>query len=84
MDQPTGISVDSTGKVYVGSAIDNRVLVFPATGGAATAVLGQTDFLTDAPTDGADTMDAPSGLAWDAVNKNLKDEMAENDIPSLA
>ena len=58
----------------------------------AQIVLGQTDFITDAPTDGADTMDAPSGLAWDAVNKNLfvadtynqrvlVYTMAEQDVP---
>jgi uncharacterized protein (TIGR03437 family) len=66
----------SDGKnLYVADGGNDRVLIFspiPTTNAAAaTTVLGQTDFLTDAPTDGADTMDAPLSLAWDPVNLNL-------------
>ncbi len=82
--------------LYVADGGNDRVLIYnpiPTTNAApAQIVLGQTDFITDAPTDGADTMDAPSGLAWDAVNKNLYVAdtynqrvlvytMAEQDVP---
>jgi uncharacterized protein (TIGR03437 family) len=82
--------------LYVADGGNDRVLIYnpiPTTNAAAAQiVLGQTDFITDAPTDGADTMDAPSGLAWDAVNKNLYVAdtynqrvlvytMAEQDVP---
>jgi uncharacterized protein (TIGR03437 family) len=43
---PVGLDVDSSGKVYVASPAFNRVLIFPPAGGGATAVLGQTDFVT--------------------------------------
>jgi hypothetical protein len=61
-----------------------------ANAAAANIVLGQTDFVTDAPTDGADTMDAPSSLAWDGSNLYVADTynqrvlvytMAEQDLP---
>ena len=82
--------------LYVADGGNDRVLIYnpiPTTNAAAAQiVLGQTDFITDAPTDGADTMDAPSGLAWDPVNKNLYVAdtynqrvlvytMAEQDVP---
>jgi len=61
--------------LYVADGGNDRVLIYqpiPTSNGAgANLVLGQTDFITDAPTDGADTMDAPSSLAWDPVNSNL-------------
>jgi len=62
-------------RLYIADGGNDRVLIYntiPTTNAAAAdIVLGQTDFVTDAPTDGADTMDAPSGLAWDPVNQNL-------------
>lgn len=82
--------------LYVADGGNDRVLIYnpiPTQNAApAQIVLGQTDFVTDAPTDGADTMDAPSGLAWDTVNKNLfvadtynqrvlVYTMAEQDVP---
>ena len=55
--------------LYVADGGNDRVLIYStiptANAVAADIVLGQTDFVTDAPTDGADTMNAPLSLAWD-------------------
>jgi uncharacterized protein (TIGR03437 family) len=61
--------------LYIADGGNDRVLIYTpiptANQAPANIVLGQTDFVTDAPTDGADTMDAPLSLAWDGINKNL-------------
>lgn len=61
--------------LYVADGGNDRVLIYnpipQANAAAANIVLGQTDFVTDAPTDGSDTMDDPSSLAWDPANQNL-------------
>ncbi len=61
--------------LYIADGGNDRVLIYstiPTSNGvAADIVLGQTDFVTDAPTDGADTMNAPLALAWDPDNLNL-------------
>ncbi len=61
--------------LYVADGGNDRVLVYKtiptADKAAADLVLGQTDFVTDAPTNGADTMNAPLSLAYDPVNSNL-------------
>ena len=61
--------------LYVADGGNDRVLIYTPiptkNAAAANIVLGQTDFVTDAPTDGADTMDAPLSLAWDPIDKNL-------------
>jgi uncharacterized protein (TIGR03437 family) len=55
--------------LYVADGGNDRVLIYnsipTADGAKADIVLGQTDFVSDAPTDGADTMDAPLSLALD-------------------
>ena len=62
-------------RLFVADGGNDRVLIYnsiPTSDGApADIVLGQTDFVSDAPTDGADTMDAPLSLAWDSQNQNL-------------
>ena len=80
--------------LYVADGGNDRVLIYTpiptSNAAAANIVLGQTDFVTDAPTDGADTMDAPSSLAWDGSNLYVADTynqrilvytMAEQDLP---
>ncbi|HXM44793.1 MAG TPA: hypothetical protein VN924_26385 [Bryobacteraceae bacterium] len=82
--------------LYIADGGNDRVLIYtpiPTTNAAkANIVLGQTDFVTDAPTDGADTMDDPSALAWDPATGNLYVAdtynqrvlvytMAEQDVP---
>ena len=61
--------------LYVADGGNDRVLIYNpipnADAAAASLVLGQTDFVTDAPTDTADTMDAPLSMAWDPNNNNL-------------
>jgi uncharacterized protein (TIGR03437 family) len=61
---PAGLDVDSSGKVYVASPTYNRVLVFPAGGGGATAVLGQADFGTTKPDAGVYPQASPSTLSF--------------------
>ena len=81
--------------LYIADGGNDRVLIYkkiPTTNAAAAdIVLGQTDFVTDAPTDGADTMDAPLSLAWDGSSnlyvadtynqRILVYTMAEQDLP---
>lgn len=61
--------------LYVADGGNDRVLIYntipTSNAAAANIVLGQTDFVSDAPTPGADTMDAPLSLAWDPANNNL-------------
>ena len=63
--------------LYVADGGNDRVLIYqpiPTQNGAgAQIVLGQTDFVTDAPTDGADTMNAPLSLAFDGSNLYVAD-----------
>jgi uncharacterized protein (TIGR03437 family) len=80
--------------LYVADGGNDRVLIYTTipTKNAAKAniVLGQTDFITDAPTDTADTMDDPSSLAWDGNNLYVADTynqrilvytLSEQDLP---
>jgi uncharacterized protein (TIGR03437 family) len=80
--------------LYVADGGNDRVLIYTpiptANAAAANIVLGQTDFVTDAPTDGADTMDAPSAMAWDGSNLYVADTynqrvlvytVSEQDLP---
>ena len=70
-----GYALSDGTSLYVADGGNDRVLIYnpspPPNAAAASIVLGQTDFVTDAPTDGADTMDAPLSLAWDPINNNL-------------
>jgi uncharacterized protein (TIGR03437 family) len=81
-------------RLYIADGGNDRVLIYnkipQANAVAADLVLGQTDFVTDAPTDGADTMDAPSSLAWDGTNLYVGDTynqrvlvytVSEQDLP---
>ncbi|HVN06503.1 MAG TPA: hypothetical protein VMT86_18925 [Bryobacteraceae bacterium] len=63
--------------LYVADGGNDRVLIYntipTANAAAADIVLGQTDFVTDAPTDGADTMNAPLSIAFDGSNLYVAD-----------
>jgi uncharacterized protein (TIGR03437 family) len=61
---PAGLDVDSKGNIYVASPLQNRVLIFPPSGGNATAVLGQADFVTTKPDAGAYPQASPSTLSF--------------------
>jgi len=80
-------------RLYVADGGNDRVLIYnkipQANAAAADIVLGQTDFVSDAPTDGADTMDAPLSLAFGESNLYVADTynqrilvytMAEQDL----
>lgn len=77
-DSPRGLAVDrSTHRLFVADSVNARVLVFPLTvddalsGRAATAVLGQPDFTTNAPGLAADRLRSPRGLAVDEAGQRL-------------
>ncbi|HTQ56447.1 MAG TPA: hypothetical protein VMI94_18385 [Bryobacteraceae bacterium] len=85
---------DSSGRLYIADGGNDRVLVFnsipTANAASADVVLGQTDFVSDAPTDGADTMNAPLSLAFDGNNLYVADTynqrilvytLSEQDLP---
>ncbi|MGH8046871.1 MAG: NHL repeat-containing protein [Chthoniobacterales bacterium] len=70
MDQPTGVCVDSDGRLWVADQDNNRVLRFenaatkPSTA-PADGVLGQLLFSTNASAAGALGMNGPAGVAVD-------------------
>ena len=49
MNGPAGLTVDSSGSVYVAVPAENRVLIFLPGGTSARAVLGQSDFTSEGP-----------------------------------
>ncbi len=66
MAGPLSVAVDSAGNVYAAVPGDNRVLVFPAaaaSGGAASRVIGQTDFSTTTADTGSFPLASPGTLA---------------------
>ncbi len=68
---PAGIAVDAN-NLYVAVPADNRVMVFPLSGGVATSVLGQPDFSTNNPNSSSspfasqNTLAAPNDVKVDA------------------
>jgi len=65
---PQGVSLDSTGKLYVADTGNNRVLVFPSGSTAATIVYGQTSFSGVAASATASTLNKPTGIDIDRGN----------------
>jgi uncharacterized protein (TIGR03437 family) len=66
---PGGLAVDGNGNLYVAAPADNRVLIFSTSttlGGAAKAVMGQTDFATTAANSGAFPLASPNSLSGPA------------------
>ena len=64
MSYPDGVYMDAAGNLYVSEAGNNRVLVFQnaaslSNGAAATYVLGQPNFTSNAAGDSADQLDYP-------------------------
>jgi sugar lactone lactonase YvrE len=75
---PNQIYVDASDNLWVADVLDNRVLMFPnasfavnaangGIGGAATLVLGQTNFTDNSPGTTASTMHFPDGVYGDAA-----------------
>ena len=69
LNAPNGIAIDSTGKVYISDAFNNRILVYPADSTTATEVYGQPDFKSSKPNNGglsASSLSSPNALALDS------------------
>jgi hypothetical protein len=67
MSFPYGVYGDAAGNLYVGEAGNSRIMVFKdaaslSNGAAATYVLGEPDFNTVAPGDGASQLNFPYGV----------------------
>jgi hypothetical protein len=67
MSQPTGVYGDGEGNLYVADAFNSRVLIYKnaasvANGSAASYVLGQSSFTTNATGDGASNLNNPASI----------------------
>ena len=79
MTFPIGVSVDSSGRLYVGDQQNNRVLIFNAAAGKANGanadnVLGQPGFITNTANSGglsASSLNSPGHLFFDNASQNL-------------
>ena len=70
MDRPSGLAVDSAGRLWVADTYNQRVLRFDAaaskpSGAAADGVLGQTNFTSSAIASSAQGLHNPFGVAVD-------------------
>ena len=67
---PTDVAIDSTGNIWISEWNNHRVLKFDTTnlvtGGAATVVLGQTDFTSKTLGNTATTLRETAGIAFDS------------------
>jgi sugar lactone lactonase YvrE len=75
MQTPTGVAVSPTGTLYVSVYGQNRILVFNnaaslGNGAGASAVLGQSTFLTTASGTSATTLDQPANI-WLTADDSL-------------
>ena len=74
MWNPSGVAVDSAGRLWVADLVNNRVLRFDAAatlanGAPANGVLGQANFTTRAPINSQTRMSSPNGVAVDSGGK---------------
>ncbi|HJT87036.1 MAG TPA: NHL repeat-containing protein, partial [Bryobacteraceae bacterium] len=87
---PFGLAVDGAGKVYVAVPHDNRVLIFPPAGGAASGVIGQSDFTTTQanagvfPLASAGTLSGPLGVQVDGNGNVYVADTNNNRVLSFA
>ena len=74
MNFPTGVFIDSAGRLWVSESSNNRVLRFDnaaakPNGANADGVLGQPDFVTSAPATTQSKMNNPIGLSTDSIGR---------------
>lgn len=74
LNDPAGIHVDSTGRLWVADDGNNRVLRFDSaatklTGASADGVLGQSLFTSQDPSSGATGMSSPTGVCVDSQGR---------------
>ena len=88
---PNEIYVDASDNLWVADVLNNRVLMFPnasfavnatngGIGGAATLVLGQTNFTDNSPGTTASTMSYPDGVYGDAAGNIYVSEAGNNRV----
>ncbi|ETR72215.1 MAG: hypothetical protein OMM_01891 [Candidatus Magnetoglobus multicellularis str. Araruama] len=76
MDLPSGLGIDSNGRLYVSEQSNNRVLIFDdaankSNGDAANTVLGQAGFIYNTTGTSNQSLIAPYCLNYDPPNKHL-------------
>ena len=80
---PTGISFDSAGNLWVADRSNNRVLKYAApitTGETATLVVGQGTFTTGTAGTTATTLSGPEGFSFDSVGNLWVAEFSNNRV----
>ena len=76
MDLPSGLAIDTDGRLYVAEQNNNRVLIFDnvinkSNGDAANNLLGQANFLSNRIDSSYQSLFAPYILNYDAFNNHL-------------
>ena len=76
MDLPSGLAIDTQGRLYVAEQNNNRVLIFDniinkSNGDAASHVLGQANFLSNRIDPSYQSLFAPYILNYDVFNNHL-------------
>jgi len=82
---PTLAKVDSSGNLWVSDTGNNRILFFASVatqpvGGAATKVIGQTDFVTGTPGTTQTTLSGPTGISFDDLNRLYVSDTTNNRV----
>ena len=84
---PRGLVFDSSGNLWVTDGVNNRVLMYPkanlVTGGAATIVLGQPDFVSNTannPSLSATSLDSPFYLSFDSSGNLWVEDFSNNRV----
>lgn len=75
LNAPTGLTLDSSGNLYVADSVNNRVLYYPVDSTTATRVYGQLDsFTSNTANNGgitASSLNTPYAVAVDSKNNKL-------------
>jgi sugar lactone lactonase YvrE len=85
MNGPVAVATDSSGNLYVADDNNARVLVFGnattlSNGAAASTVIGQASFTTNATGSAANQLNAPNGLAVDNSGNLFVADFANNRV----